>query len=272
MNTTTMTSRKSGFAREINAVITIAAREITLMIKAPAMIIISLVIPIIMMGLVGSMLSQSIAGVLSFDYEPYMMIGMMVIMLFMTVSMGMLTLVDESTADFMQEIMVSPISRYSIVIGKMIGASFGSILCSLGALIVGLFMGITISSDGLLRFLALSPLMCLSGGAMAIFIIGLIKSKGAANIVVMVITIPQMFLCGAFIPISNSSGILLVLSRLMPMTYCLDLVRAVVYAGTSEYDNIVLFNPVINLAVILTLSIAFLIIGTFFFARTEKKR
>jgi len=272
MNTTTMTSRKSGFAREINAVITIAAREITLMIKAPAMIIISLVIPIIMMGLVGSMLSQSIAGVLSFDYEPYMMIGMMVIMLFMTVSMGMLTLVDESTADFMQEIMVSPISRYSIVIGKMIGASFGSILCSLGALIVGLFMGITISSDGLLRFLALSPLMCLSGGAMAIFIIGLIKSKGAANIVVMVITIPQMFLCGAFIPISNSSGILLVLSRLMPMTYCLDLVRAVVYAGTSEYDSIVLFNPAINLAVILTLTIAFLIIGTFFFARTEKKR
>jgi ABC-2 type transport system permease protein len=81
-----------------------------------------------------------------------------------------------------------------------------------------------------------------------------------------------MFLCGAFILISNLSGILLVLSRLMPMTYCLDLVRAVVYAGTPEYDSIVLFNPAINLAVILTLTIAFLIIGTFFFAQVEKKR
>jgi ABC-2 type transport system permease protein len=221
------------------------------------------------MGLVGSMLSQSIAGVLSFDYGPYMMIGMMVIMLFMTVSMGMLTLVDESTADFMQEIMVSPISRYSIVIGKIIGASFGSILCSLGALIVGLFMGITISSDGLLRFLALSPLMCLSGGAMAIFIIGLMKSKGAANIMVMVITIPQMFLCGAFIPISNSSGILLVLSRLMPMTYCLDLARAVVYAGTPEYNSVILFNPFVTFIAIVVLTVLCLIIGTIFFARSE---
>lgn len=84
MNTTTttttmtsMTRRKPGFAREVNAVITIAARDITLTLKAPAMIIISLAIPIVMMGMVGGMLSQNIADGLSFEYGPYMMIGMM---------------------------------------------------------------------------------------------------------------------------------------------------------------------------------------------------
>jgi hypothetical protein len=46
MNSTAVPRRKSGLAREINAVITIMAREITLTIKAPAMIILSLVIPI----------------------------------------------------------------------------------------------------------------------------------------------------------------------------------------------------------------------------------
>ncbi len=107
---------------------------------------------------------------------------------------------------------------------------------------------------------------------MAIFIIGFIKSKGTANIAVMVITIPQMFLCGAFIPISNSSGILYGLSRLMPMTYCLDLMRAVVYAGTPAYASAVLFNPFVTLIALVALTLLFLIFGTFFFARSERNR
>ena len=58
----------------------------------------------------------------------------------------------------------------------------------------------------------------------------------------------------------------------MPMTYCLDLVRAVVYAGSPEYSSIVLFNPVINCLSILALTVIFLVVGTFFFARSEKSR
>jgi ABC-2 type transport system permease protein len=180
--------------------------------------------------------------------------------------------VEDRNKNFTQEMMIAPISRYSIVIGKIFGSSFGAIAGMVGTLIVGLFMGIVLNIGQLLILLALSPLMCLSAGAIAMIIIGMIKSNGMANIAMMLITMPQMFLSGVIITIGNSSGILFVLSRLMPMTYCLDLARAVIYAGTSEYDSIVLFNPAINLAVILTLTIAFLIIGTFFFARTEKKR
>jgi len=141
-----------------------------------------------------------------------------------------------------------------------------------GTLIVGLFMGITLPIGTLLLILALSPLMCLSGGALAMIVIGLIKSKRAANLAVMLITMPQMFLSGAIIPINNSTGVLMMLSRAMPMTYCLDLTRAVVYSGTAEYDNVVMFNPVVNFTAIAVLTAIFLIIGTFFYAQTEKNR
>ncbi len=56
------------------------------------------------------------------------------------------------------------------------------------------------------------------------------------------------------------------------MTYCLDLVRAVVYAGTPEYASVVLFNPVVNFIAIVVLTVICLIIGTFLFARSEKSR
>jgi len=141
-----------------------------------------------------------------------------------------------------------------------------------GTLIVGIVMGITLPVGKLLLILALSPLICLSGGALAMIIIGLIKSKKTANFAVMLITMPQMFLSGAIIPIQNSHGALMVLSHAMPMTYCLDLTRAVVYAGSPEYSGVVMFNPVINFAAILALTAICLVIGTFFYASSEKNR
>ena len=137
---------------------------------------------------------------------------------------------------------------------------------------MGLIMGITLPLGKLLLILALSPLMCLTGGALALIVIGLIKNRKAANLAVNLIVMPQMFLSGAIIPINNSSGALMVFSRLMPMTYCLDLARAVIYAGTPEYDSVVMFNPMVNFAMIAVLTVGCLIIGTFFFARSEKNR
>jgi ABC-2 type transport system permease protein len=133
-------------------------------------------------------------------------------------------------------------------------------------------MGITLSAGQWLLILLLSPLMCLSGGALAMIFIGMIKSSKNANIVVMIITMSQMFLSGVVIPIASSSGILFVISRVMPMTYCIDLARAVVYAGTPEYDSVVLFDPAISLLCVVAITVVCLVCGTYFFARSEKNR
>jgi len=263
---------KPRLLRELNTIVTVAAREITLFLKSPSTAIMSLAMPLMMMGMIGGNLRQNMASGLGFDFGRFMLIGMLVNMLFMTTTMSMTSLIDDHDIDFNQEMLVSPVSRYSLVIGKIFGGSFGAIISMLGTLIVGLMMGITLPFGKLLLILALSPLMCLSGGALSMIVIGLIKSKRAANIAVMLITMPQMFLSGAIIPITNSSGALLILSRLMPMTYCLDLTRAIVCAGTPEYDSVVMFNPALNFAAIAALTFVCLVIGTFFFARSEKNR
>jgi ABC-2 type transport system permease protein len=266
------TVRKSGFRRELNAGVAIVARDILLSLKSPGTLIMSLAMPIVMMGMLGGSLAQNMASGLGFNYGQFMMIGMMVNMLFMMTVMGLSSLVDDHETDFMQEMMISPVSRYTIVIGKIFGSSFSALIGLVGTLIVGLVMGITISIGQMLLILALSPLMCLSAGALAMIILGVIKSNRLANIAVMIITMPQMFLSGAIIPIGSSSGVLFVLSRMMPMTYCLDLVRSVVYSGTPEYDSVVLFNPAVNVIAIISITVACLIIGTFLFARSEKKK
>jgi len=264
--------KKSRLFRELNTIVTVMAREITLFFRSPGTAIMSLAMPIILMGMIGGNLMQNMAGGLGFQFGQFMLVGMLVNMLFMVTTMGMTSLVDDHEIDFNQEMLVSPVSRYSIVIGKILGCGFAAILSMAGTLVVSVVMGITLPVSKLLLILALSPLMCLSGGALAMIIIGLIKNKKAANFAVMLIVMPQMFLSGAIIPINNSSGALLVLNRVMPMTYCLDLVRAVVYRGSTEYDSIVMFNPLVNFAAILALTTLCLVLGTFFFAQSEKNR
>jgi ABC-2 type transport system permease protein len=258
--------------RELNAVVTVAARDITIALKSPGVIIMSLAMPLVMMGMLGGSLAQNMAGGLSFNYGRFMLVGMLVNMLFMSTVMGLSSLVEDRMTDFTQEMMISPISRYSIVVGKILGSSFGAIVSMAGTLAVGLFMGVALTWRQLLLVLALSPLMCLSAGALAMMILGFVRSNKVANIAVMLITMPQMLLSGAIIPIGDSSGALFVLSRAMPMTYCLDLTRAVVYAGTPEYDSVVLFNPAVNFVAVAGLTLVCLMLGTFFFARAEKNR
>ena len=272
MNDQILTRKKSRIFRELNSVVTVMARDITLFFKSIATPLMSLAMPLLLMGVIGGNLSQNMSGALNFQFGLFMLVGMMVNMLFMVTSMNMTSFVDDHETDFIQEMLVSPVSRYSLVVGKIFGSMFAAIMSLAGTLIVGLAMGITMHIHQLLLILALSPLMCLSGGALAMIFIGLIKNRTAANMTVNLITLPQMFLSGAIIPINHSSGPLFVLSRMMPMTYCLDLTRAVVYKGTPDYENVVMFNPMFSFAVIVTLTLGCLIIGTFFFARSEKNR
>ncbi|GAB6107756.1 ABC transporter permease [Fusibacter bizertensis] len=263
---------KSGLLRELNAIVTIAARDIILYFKSPGNIAMGLFMPIIMMGMLGGSLSQNMANGLGFNYDQFMLIGMLVNMLFMTTTTGVASLVEDRITDFTQEMLVSPISRYAIVSGKIIGSSFGAMVSMIGTLVIGAIMGISITFHQTLLIFLLAPLMCMSAGALAMVVIGLIRSNKMANMAVMLISMPQMFLSGAIIPINHSSGVLFYLSRLMTMTYCLDLVRAVVYKGYEGYDTVVMFNPVINLIAIIGLTLSLLVIGTYFYVRSEKNR
>jgi len=253
--------------REINATFTVMMRDVILYFKSPGMAIMSLAMPAVMMGMIGGNLMQNMAKGLSFSFGPFMLVGMLVTMMFMTTTMGMSSLVDDSDSNFSEEMLVSPVSRYSIVIGKILGCSFAAIVSTLGAIIVGLIMNIQLPVKSLLLILAFSPLMCLSGGALAMIFIGLIKNKKAANMAVMLITMPQMFLSGGIIPISSSSGALKIISRCLPMTYCIDLVRSFVGGGQPH-----MFNPVVNFVAIVGLTVVCLVIGTYLFARSEKSR
>jgi ABC-2 type transport system permease protein len=269
---TTAIRNPSRIFREFSTIWAIICREISVAVKSPATLAMSLIMPIVMMGMIGGNLTQNMAGGLGFDFGPFMLVGMMINMLFTATAQGVTTLVDDGEDNFSEEMLIAPVARSSIVIGKIIGSMFCAIVSMLGTIVVGAFMGITLPFGTFLSILALSPLICLSAGALTMIPIGFIKNRKAANMVSMIITMPQMFLSGAIIPINNSTGILKWISRALPMTYSLDLTRAVVYAGTPEYGAVVMFSPAVSVAATVAITVVCLAVGTFFYARGEKNR
>ena len=81
----------------------------------------------------------------------------------------------------------------------------------------------------------------------------------------------QTFLSGALIPVADSSGLLGILARIIPMTYSIDLARNIFYWGKPEYDARVLFPWTLDLAVTVGSSF-FTIVGTFLFVRSDRNR
>jgi ABC-2 type transport system permease protein len=258
--------------RELNVILTLAVREIKMTLKAPEKLMMAVMFPIMMFGLFGSQLSQNMGFMMNYDFQQFMLIGMLVNAMFMMSMMGVASLAEDRENDFTQEIFVAPVSRGSIMLGKIIGASFNGWIQFFATIIIGLVVGATLSVGQFWLMLALSPLMALASGAIGVLILGLVKSASAADMAIMMFSMIQTFVSGAMIPVSNSSGAMAVLNHIMPMTYAVDLARGICYYGTDVYDQVVMYPPWLNLLVVISFTMVFFALGTWLFVRSEKNK
>jgi ABC-2 type transport system permease protein len=262
----------SRLAREVNAVFAIAWREVLRAIKSPVSIAFTLVFPVLFMGILGGSISQNLGASLPYAYLPFMLIGMLANTLYQGTITGVTNLVEERENDFTAELFVAPISRYTVLIGKLVGSAASSLVALVGVIAMIFVMGIPMDPFDLLRVLALAPVLALAGGSLGVIFIGFVKDPKVAGLGVALLIFPQMFLSGAMIPIAESTGLLGFVAKLMPMTYSIDLARNIFYAGKPEYAFTVLHPAWLDLAVTVGLFVVFTVIGTYMFVRTDRNR
>jgi ABC-2 type transport system permease protein len=265
---------KVSIHREFNASVTIAARDVLRYLRDwKNTLLFSFFFPIAFLGILGGTIGQNLSGGLGYDYMQFALLGMVANMLVQYTMMGVTSLIEERENGFTQEIFVSPVSRYSILIGKIVGGSFAGAVSLIALFVVAFAMGIPLSLAGIGRILLVTPVVFLLGGALGVLLCGIFGSspKGVDRATIMVM-FPQMFLSGALIPVKNSTGVLGVLVHLMPATYLVDMLRGVFYQGTPVYGQVVLYNPIFDLIISSALAMVFLIAGAYLFVRGERNR
>ncbi len=263
---------RSRLLREVNATFAIAWREVLRAIKSPSSLAFTVIFPVIFMGVLGGSISQNLGSALPYAYLPYMLIGMVANTLYQGTIVGVTNLVEERENDLTAELFVAPISRYAVLLGKIVGSGLASLISLLGVLGMIVVMQIPMDLGDLLRVIALAPILALAGGALGVFFIGFVNDPKTAGAGVALLVFPQIFLSGALIPTAASTGILGVLAKLMPMTYSIDLARNIFYAGKPELAFTVLHPAWLDLAVTAAFFLVFTIVGTYLFVRTDRNR
>lgn len=262
--------------KELNAILTIALRDFTKLLRDKFRLAISFIFPIIFIGALGTSLQSNIGQFIAFNYLTFTFTGVFAQTLFQSTASGIISLIQDRENDFSQEMFVSPISRYSIIIGKIIGETAVSLVQAFGVILFGLFMSIFFEIDITLSQLLISlPAVfaaCLLGGAFGVFVMAAMGSQRSANQLFPFVIFPQFFLAGVFNPIKDLPLPLFIASRIAPMTYAVDFFRGLYYWGHPDYNEVVLHNPLINLAIMTVMFLVMITVGTYMFVRNERNR
>ncbi len=258
--------------KEFNAILTIAARDFTKLLRDRPRLLISFIFPLVFIGALGGGLQANIGKQVGFNFLTFTFTGVLAQVLFQSTASGIISLIEDRSNDFSQEIFVSPISRYSIIFGKILGETLVSLTQAIGVIAFGLIVGVPLGVSEVIKLIPAALIACLFGGAFGTIVMANLGNVRSANQIFPFLIFPQFFLAGVFNPIKDSPPVLAFLSAITPMTYPVDFLRGLYYAGSPEYDKVVLHSPIVNLTVMAIVFTIMLVAGTYLFVKNERNR
>src|SRR5690349_15235336 len=162
---------------EVSPILTIAYRDLVKFVRDPTRLAVSFVFPIIFIGILGGSFQANLGGGFGFDFIAFTFTGVLGQTLFQSTADGVISLIEDRENDFSQEIFVSPISRYSIVGGKILGESLVSLTQGVGIVLFGFIVGVPISLGQLLALVPVAIIACLLGASFGILVLSNLSSR-----------------------------------------------------------------------------------------------
>ena len=216
---------------ELRAIKIVWQRELIRYSSDRLRIVTSLVQPLLFLFVLGSGLQTlSNAGTHGVALRTFIYPGVLAISVLFTAMFSAASIVWDREFGFLREMMVAPVRRSSIVIGKCLG---GATVASAQGVIVLCLAGIVhvpYAPVMILEILALQMLLAFSVTAFGVMLaVRIAQMQSFMGLMQMVIT-PMFFISGALFPASGLPGWLTVLNRLDPLTYAVDPMRRIVFS------------------------------------------
>jgi ABC-2 type transport system permease protein len=215
---------------EVRAVKIVWRRELIRFQKDRMRIVTSLVQPLLFLFVLGSGLQQlSAASTHGVDLKTFIYPGVLCISVMFTGMFSAASIVWDREFGFLREMMVAPIRRSSIVVGKVLGGATVASLQGLILLALAWAVHVPYSVTLVVGVFALQLLLAFSITAFGVMIAARIKQIQSFMGVMQMIVTPMFFISGALFPAGNLPGWLAVLNRLDPITYAVVPMRTLVF-------------------------------------------
>jgi ABC-2 type transport system permease protein len=273
---------KRSVASELRAIRIVWRRELIRFRADRLRMLTSLVQPLLFLFVLGAGLQRlSSAGTHGVSLKTFIYPGILCIAVMFTAMFSAASIVWDREFGFLREMMVAPVRRSSIVIGKCLG---GATVASFQGVIVICLAGLVhVPYDPLLilGIFGLQLLLAFAITAFGVMIAVRIKQMQSFMGVMQMIVMPMFFISGALFPASGLPGWLTVLNRIDPLTYAVDPMRRLVFnhltispAARHALDPGVTWwgwhvPSLLEAAVILLLGLVMLAIAIWEFSTTE---
>lgn len=182
------------------------------------------------------------------DFAQFIFPGIIGMTVLMTSFMAGVSVVWDREFGFLKEVLVAPINRASVAIGKTLGAATVAMLQGVVILLFAPLIGVSFSALTVLALLPLMLLLAASMGSLGILLATRIRSMEAFQVVMQMMMFPMVFLSGVFFPLQGLPSWMNVLVKINPATYGIAPIRQVILnTGTDSAFSISLLGHTMSL-------------------------
>jgi ABC-2 type transport system permease protein len=273
---------RRSIASELRAIRIVWRRELIRFLDDRMRMVTALVQPLLFLFVLGSGLQRlSSAGTHGVSLKTFIYPGVLCIAVMFTAMFSAASIVWDREFGFLREMMVAPVRRSSIVIGKCLGGA--TVASTQGVLVICLagFVHVPYDPILILEIFGLQLLLAFTVTAFGVMVAVRITQMQSFMGVMQMIVMPMFFISGALFPVSGLPGWLAVLNRIDPLTYAVDPMRRLVFnhltippAARRALDPGVTWwgwhvPPLLEAGVIVALGLVMLSIAIWEFSATE---
>jgi ABC-2 type transport system permease protein len=219
-------------------------REIIRFVRNRSRIVSGLIQPLLFLFVLGIGLGQLVGSFGGFSFVEYMFPGIVSMSVVTTSIFSAISIVWDREFGFLREMIVAPVSRSALVLGKVAGGATVASVQGALMLILAPVIGVSLTPLIVAEMIGMSFLMAFMLTAFGVFVASYIKKMEGFQVIMQFLLFPMVFLGGTMFPLVGLPPWLTILSRIDPITYAVDAIRRTMYSNTalppivlSKYGN-----------------------------------
>jgi ABC-2 type transport system permease protein len=238
--------RSAGFANTLRGIYIVWYRDLLRYWRDRVRAVVGLAQPLLFLVVFGAGLGSSLGGSFggganggaSLSYAQFVYPGVVGMAVLFSAIFGAMSIVWDREFGFLKEILVAPIDRSAVAIGKALGGATQAMIQGVILLVLAPVIGVTLDLGTVLLLLPFLFILAFALSAMGVALASRMKSMQGFQIVMNFLMMPMFFLSGSLFPLTGVPDWMAVLGRLDPVTYGMDPIRRIVLGATLPPDAV----------------------------------
>lgn len=159
------------------------------------------------------------------EYSVYFFTGTLAMITMFTAIFSTITVIEDRKEGFLQGVLISPVPRSSIALGKILGSATLSFGLAAVFLALAPFTGIGMTWDRVLPTIGMLALLSVAVAGLGFSLAWVMDSTAGYHGIMMVFLMPMLMMSGAFFPIEDAHWLISWVRHVNPMTYGVGALR-----------------------------------------------